>query len=311
MNEQEKLAHNRSERDKTGDRQRHQQQAAPPYRRDRSRERNYYHEQNHSVTSDDNRGGWEWRRNDSADRSGSRNHPSHYSGSRIRGDNEQHSHSYRGGGVDLQQYTRSYNQRGYHEWETVSDRQRRTQNEHSHRGDSSWQRQEEQPRPPPPPHSRSTPCMIVLAGIPGCGKSTFAKSLESVAPHYYVRINQDTLGSRKKCQEAARRALSQHKCPVIDRCNFDATQRRHFMDIAREYNVAVHCISLELPMQECVQRCEARPNHETIPKGQERQVVNRMMSNFQVPHRHEGFQSVRRVSSVEQVNDLLAEYTRR
>lgn len=150
--------------------------------------------------------------------------------------------------------------------------------------------------------------MLMLVGIPGCGKSTFAKSLESSAPHVFVRINQDALGTRRRCEQVTRRALAEGKCPIIDRCNFDPSQRRYFIDIAREFQVPVDCISLELPREECVRRCEVRQNHETIERGLERQVVNKMMSMFEAPSRQEGFRRVDRSSRQEQVNDLMAEY---
>lgn len=152
--------------------------------------------------------------------------------------------------------------------------------------------------------------MLMLVGIPGSGKSTVAKSLESTTPQMYVRINQDTLGNRRRCEEVTRQTLANHKCPVIDRCNFNPSQRRYFMDIARERNVPVDCISLELSKELCVQRCEERENHETIRPGEERLVVNKMMSMFEAPHQREGFRHVQRVSNVNQVNDLLQEYSR-
>jgi thymidylate kinase len=72
--------------------------------------------------------------------------------------------------------------------------------------------------------------------------------------------------------------------------------------------VPVDCISLELPMEECVRRCEFRENHETIERGQERQVVNKMMSMFEAPIRHEGFRRVERISRQDHVNDVMEEY---
>lgn len=151
--------------------------------------------------------------------------------------------------------------------------------------------------------------MLMLVGIPGSGKSTFAKSLESAAPQRFVRINQDALGNRKRCEQVTRQTLASQKICVIDRCNFNPAQRRYFLDIAREFCVPVDCISLELPKEECVRRCESRPNHETIQRGEERQVVNKMMSMFEAPHMSEGFRRVQRVSREEHVNELMVEYS--
>jgi predicted kinase len=202
-----------------------------------------------------------------------------------------------GGGVDLKQYTRHDHRSTNTGWETVPS------------GHRQWQQSRggDRQRPSHSVHARP-PFMLILVGIPGSGKSTFAKSLESSAPHVFVRINQDSLGNRRRCEKVTRQTLAQGKVAIIDRCNFDSSQRRYFIDIAREYQVPVDCISLELPKEECVRRCEFRENHETIERGQERQVVNKMMSMFEAPIRHEGFRRVERISRQDHVNDVMEEY---
>merc|ERR1740139_527170 len=74
--------------------------------------------------------------------------------------------------------------------------------------------------------------MLLLVGLPGSGKSTFAEKLQSAKPERYFRVNQDALKTRKKCESACRRALQEGKVPIIDQCNFDAQQRQYFLDIA-------------------------------------------------------------------------------
>ena len=75
--------------------------------------------------------------------------------------------------------------------------------------------------------------ILVLTGTPGSGKSTFAEALESRANGNWVRINQDTLGNRKKCEQATYQALSEAKHVIIDRTNVDKGQRGHWLRIAR------------------------------------------------------------------------------
>ena len=210
-----------------------------------------------------------------------------------------------GGGVDLRQYTTEGNNDGG--WHEVSHNRRR---DHRPRGQPHQDRYpSDQQRYPSHSHQQH-PCMLMLVGIPGSGKSTFSLSLEQAAPHVFARINQDSLGSRKKCEQATRQALSEGKVPIIDRCNFDFQQRKHFVNIAREFNVPVKVISLELPKQECIRRCQARVNHETIAPGEERVVVEKLYSQFQTPHHDEGFASVQRLNHVDQVNRVLQEYVK-
>ena len=101
--------------------------------------------------------------------------------------------------------------------------------------------------------------MLVLAGIPGCGKSTFAKALVQQAPNRYFRISQDELGRRQDCEEKARWALTNGKVPVIDRCNFDDQQRAHFLSIASQFQIPVECIVFDdVSAEVCVSRAQQR-----------------------------------------------------
>jgi predicted ABC-type ATPase len=44
--------------------------------------------------------------------------------------------------------------------------------------------------------------------LSGSGKSTLASQFEALYPNYYVRVNQDALGTRKKCEDLTRIALN-------------------------------------------------------------------------------------------------------
>jgi len=107
--------------------------------------------------------------------------------------------------------------------------------------------------------------IVVLVGLPGCGKSTVAakiasapsssssssSSLSSVPaadggqekgevmprqqPRRWAVVCQDVLGSRKKVYNAARAALARQQSVIIDRCNFDASQRVHWLQLAAEH----------------------------------------------------------------------------
>ena len=41
----------------------------------------------------------------------------------------------------------------------------------------------------------------------GSGKSTLATQVEALYPRHFVRVNQDSLGSRAKCEKLAKQAL--------------------------------------------------------------------------------------------------------
>lgn len=125
--------------------------------------------------------------------------------------------------------------------------------------------------------------MLILVGIPGSGKSTFAYSLEKAMPWKYRRINQDSLKSRQRCESLCKKVLSEGYVAVIDRCNFDQTQRGHFLNIAQKMGVSVDCIVFDYSVEECISRCNRRTNHETIKPGEAAPIVRRMKTLLKPP----------------------------
>jgi len=151
--------------------------------------------------------------------------------------------------------------------------------------------------------------MILLVGIPGSGKSTLADMLEAGNPLKYVRINQDRIGSRHKCERLCRQAFNDGLCPVIDRCNFNTEQRAHFIKIAKEYNAAVDVIVFAYPVEECIQRCENRTGHETVSPSEARTVVGFMAKEFRPPQRDDGlFRTVNHVHNFNMAHHVAVQY---
>ena len=103
-------------------------------------------------------------------------------------------------------------------------------------------------------------------------------------PWKFTRINQDTLGNRRACENMARKALENGKIAIIDRCNFDTEQRRHWVEIAKQARVPCECVIFSYNKEDCVRRCEQRGNnHETIKPHMARGVVERIASQFYPP----------------------------
>ena len=206
-----------------------------------------------------------------------------------------------------------------HERRRSSDR-RSTSPRGRSRGDDDQSSSWDEPPPPSikyiPPTSTNgkyEPFMLMLVGVPGSGKSTFAESLVEGKPWMYVRVNQDQLGSRRECEALTRKTLSEGKCPVVDRCNFDPSQRKHFLEIAqRELGVPVDCVVFTYPMEVCIRRCQRRRKHETIAPAQAVEVVERMVRQFSPPMPNrinaESFRNLKEISSLTTFNDLVMEY---
>lgn len=133
--------------------------------------------------------------------------------------------------------------------------------------------------------------VLVLVGFPGAGKSTYCQQLPE-----YTRINQDTLGNRDACLKAASEALDCGHSIVIDRCNHNRDQRRHWIKLAQSYGVDARCVFLYVDPEECIHRIHMRKDHPTIkeemPVEKKREIVAGFYKSFEMPDLEEGFAEI-------------------
>ncbi|KAJ8094668.1 hypothetical protein PM082_010674 [Marasmius tenuissimus] len=132
--------------------------------------------------------------------------------------------------------------------------------------------------------------VLILVGLIGSGKSTFAEALEEHFPHFR-RCNQDDLGDRRAVEELARRSLLEGFSICIDRTNFNSAQRRYWIDIAHEFpGTPVWVIVMNTPYEECAARIQRRVSHPTIKSPEQGlSVLARFASDFRPPLPEEGF----------------------
>jgi len=129
---------------------------------------------------------------------------------------------------------------------------------------------------------------IVTVGLPGSGKSTFAKRLE---PFGWIRLNQDELGSRKLVELHMEKALREGFDVIVDRCNFDYWQRNVWIRLCQNFNITqIWCLFFDIPAQICKERVSARTNHPSIPSGDSGfAVVDKFVGLMIPPKLIEGF----------------------
>lgn len=104
--------------------------------------------------------------------------------------------------------------------------------------------------------------VLILCGVVGSGKTYFSTALCANLPDW-KRISQDDLGSRQACELTAQRALREGLNVVIDRCNFDRSQRKTWIKIAEKERADVYALELRTPVEKCRQRIMQRDAHPT------------------------------------------------
>ncbi|KAI7868348.1 AAA domain-containing protein [Spinellus fusiger] len=140
--------------------------------------------------------------------------------------------------------------------------------------------------------------VLVLVGLPGSGKSTFAEALVNKRPNWR-RVNQDEMKTRKQCEKFTREFLKKQYSVVVDRCNFDASQRATWIAIAEKFGVNVDCIVFTTTSNECIQRVLHRVNHPTGVQGKQGVFVyQRLQADYSPPTQEnpEGFRHLVYVS---------------
>ncbi|CAO1631775.1 unnamed protein product [Parajaminaea phylloscopi] len=147
--------------------------------------------------------------------------------------------------------------------------------------------------------------VLVLCGLVGSGKSTFAKALCSHDTSY-VRACQDVLGSRPAVESFVLRSLQEGKNVVVDRTNVDPSQRATWLRLALQHQersptrapVRVDALVFETPVAECEVRLRQRTDHETLHHpDQALRVLYSFARELQPPTLSEGFHTVTAVQS--------------
>ncbi|KAJ1915293.1 hypothetical protein IWQ60_008489 [Tieghemiomyces parasiticus] len=139
--------------------------------------------------------------------------------------------------------------------------------------------------------------ILVLVGLPGCGKTAFAKRLCDFEKSY-VRINQDDLGSRAMCESLTEKNIKEGKNVVIDRCNFDEDQRKVWVNMGEAHGAIVDALYFDVNPKTCKERVKARTGHPTGVEGKfGTEVVSRFERLMTRPTVYEGFRYIHNVTT--------------
>jgi len=128
--------------------------------------------------------------------------------------------------------------------------------------------------------------LIILCGFPASGKSSVANILVQLG---YMRINQDTLKTKKKCLTLTQNYIQEGLSVVIDNLNYEVDVRKEYIDIANKYKYTIKSIvmstSFELSYHNNMYRYWKNNNHNIVPSI----VYNKYKSKYVKPSIKEGF----------------------
>ncbi|ELR14504.1 basic helixloop-helix (bHLH) family protein [Acanthamoeba castellanii str. Neff] len=137
------------------------------------------------------------------------------------------------------------------------------------------------------------PVVVVLAGLPGSGKSTFATELERTSGEMWVRVSQDDLGSADEVKKQMEKAIKRKKSVIVDRCNFSAGDRKMWVTEAKRYGAThIEAIYFDVPKEECIRRASLRRGHPTLSAAKAEEVISEFSGAFALPTKYEGFAQV-------------------
>ncbi|MCO5052295.1 MAG: polynucleotide kinase-phosphatase [Verrucomicrobiae bacterium] len=157
---------------------------------------------------------------------------------------------------------------------------------------------------------------VVLIGVSGSGKSTFArkhfKPTEILSSDYCRGLVSDDENSQAATKDAfevlhfiARKRLAAGKLTVVDATNVQPESRKSLVTIAREFHCLPVAIVLDLPERVAHDRNKARPDRDFGPHviRQQSQQLHRSLRGLE----REGFRHVHVLKSPEEIEAVVIE----
>ncbi|KAG0199430.1 hypothetical protein BGX28_007327 [Mortierella sp. GBA30] len=143
----------------------------------------------------------------------------------------------------------------------------------------------------------SAPKLIILAGLPGSGKSHVVTTLLQEFPEHFVRISQDELGSRSVCERLLAQSMRHQQQSLaarglkkalpmtifVDRCNPTMAERKEWYEVAFQPDETA-MVWFSMNVDRCIERVDGRENHPTVAPGMGSKVVRSFAKSFEFPN---------------------------
>jgi bifunctional polynucleotide phosphatase/kinase len=125
--------------------------------------------------------------------------------------------------------------------------------------------------------------VVLLVGLPACGKSTISNNYYST----YKKVSLDNTRNKKKMMEIYNEYILHGYQIVVDNTNYNKTQRKEFIEIAKKKGYKIKIIYLDIPFEIC-----NHFNNYRVEKGEKEKIniitYRTMIKNFEEPTYTEG-----------------------
>lgn len=158
------------------------------------------------------------------------------------------------------------------------------------------------------------PCLVLLIGLSGAGKSTFAarhfRATEIVSSDTCRALVRDDESDQRATPDAfevvhllAKLRLRARRTTVIDATNLKRGDRVHLLTLARDAGLPAAAIVLDVPRSLCHERNQRRPNRDFGPEVLELQEA-RLRSDLRTLG-EEGLAPIVILDSVDALNEIV------
>jgi len=161
---------------------------------------------------------------------------------------------------------------------------------------------------------RLIPCLIVLVGAPGSGKTTWATRngrgtvlisqdglIEAITPHGFEHVYRPVYHAAEDA--VAQAALRAGHTVIVDRTNRTREHRKRWLAIARDASCPAIAVVMNTP--ECV--CRERNTQRIVGRLSEARM-DRMFAVLQSVEEDEGFSAIRAIDNSVTLDEILSTF---